>query len=74
MELARWMSPLVSARVVACACAANPIAVAIPCHRVVRSDGDLGGYRWGIARKCELIRKEAMVASITKMRTSIPQD
>jgi O-6-methylguanine DNA methyltransferase len=55
------MSPLVSARVVACACAANPIALAIPCHRVVRSDGDLAGYRWGIARKRELIRKEAMV-------------
>jgi len=60
MELARWMSPLASARVVACACAANPIAVAIPCHRVVRSDGDLAGYRWGIERKRELIRKEAM--------------
>ena len=61
MELARWMSPLVSARVVACACAANPIALAIPCHRIVRSDGDPAGYRWGIARKRELIRKEAMV-------------
>ena len=61
MELARWMSPLVSARVVACACAANPIALAIPCHRVVRSDGDLAGYRWGIARKRELIRKEAVL-------------
>src|SRR6516164_5445016 len=60
MELARWMSPLASARVVACACAANPIAVANPCHRVVRSDGDLAGYRWGIERKRELIRKEAM--------------
>jgi AraC family transcriptional regulator of adaptative response/methylated-DNA-[protein]-cysteine methyltransferase len=59
-ELARWISPLTSARVVAGACAANPIALAIPCHRVVRSDGDLAGYRWGIERKCELIRKEAM--------------
>jgi O-6-methylguanine DNA methyltransferase len=59
-ELARWMSPLASVRVVAGACAANPIALAIPCHRVVRSNGDLAGYRWGIERKRELIRKEAM--------------
>ena len=59
-ELARWISPLTSARVVAGACAANPIALAIPCHRVVRSDGDLAGYRWGIERKRDLIRKEAM--------------
>jgi hypothetical protein len=40
---------------------ANPIALAIPCHRVVRTDGDLAGYRWGIERKVELIRKEAIV-------------
>jgi AraC family transcriptional regulator of adaptative response/methylated-DNA-[protein]-cysteine methyltransferase len=60
MELARWISPLASPRAVAGACAANPIALAIPCHRVVRSDGDLAGYRWGIERKRELIRKEAM--------------
>jgi AraC family transcriptional regulator, regulatory protein of adaptative response / methylated-DNA-[protein]-cysteine methyltransferase len=60
MELARWISPLASARAVAGACAANPIALAIPSHRVVRSDGDLAGYRWGIDRKRELLRKEAM--------------
>jgi len=60
MGLARWISPLTSARVIAGACAANPIALAIPCHRVVRSDGDLAGYRWGIERKRELIRREAM--------------
>ena len=59
-ELARWISPLASARVIAGACAANPIALAIPCHRVVRADGDLAGYRWGIERKRELIRREAM--------------
>jgi len=58
-ELAHWISPLASARAVAGACAANPIALAIPCHRVVCSNGDLAGYRWGIARKRELIRKEA---------------
>jgi O-6-methylguanine DNA methyltransferase len=60
MELARWISPVASARVIAGASAANPIALAIPCHRVVRTDGDLAGYRWGIERKRELIRKEAM--------------
>ncbi len=46
-------------RAVAKACAANPVAVAIPCHRVVRCDGGLGGYRWGIARKRALIAREA---------------
>jgi AraC family transcriptional regulator of adaptative response/methylated-DNA-[protein]-cysteine methyltransferase len=46
-------------RAVAGACAANAIAVAIPCHRVVRQDGDLSGYRWGIARKRELMAREA---------------
>jgi AraC family transcriptional regulator, regulatory protein of adaptative response / methylated-DNA-[protein]-cysteine methyltransferase len=60
MELARWIGYPASARVVAGACAANPIALAIPCHRVVRTDGDLAGYRWGIERKRELIRKEGM--------------
>lgn len=58
-ELARWIGPLVSPRVVAGACGANPIALAIPCHRVVRRNGDLAGYRWGVERKRELIRKEA---------------
>ena len=60
MDLSRWVHPTASARVVAGACAANPIALAIPCHRVVRTDGDLAGYRWGIERKRELIRREAM--------------
>jgi AraC family transcriptional regulator of adaptative response/methylated-DNA-[protein]-cysteine methyltransferase len=46
-------------RAVARACAANPLAVAIPCHRVVRTDGSLSGYRWGIARKRELLMREA---------------
>ena len=60
MELARWISPLLSARVIAGACASNPIALAIPCHRVIRTNGDLAGYSWGIERKRELIRREAM--------------
>lgn len=49
-------------RAVAAACAANPVAVLIPCHRVVRSDGALGGYRWGLARKKELLNRERRAA------------
>jgi AraC family transcriptional regulator of adaptative response/methylated-DNA-[protein]-cysteine methyltransferase len=58
-EIARRIGAPKAVRAVAGACAANPLAVVIPCHRVVRSDGNLSGYRWGAARKRELLAKEA---------------
>ncbi len=58
-ELAKRIGAPNAVRAVASACAANTLAVVIPCHRVVRQDGSLSGYRWGIARKKALIEKEA---------------
>jgi AraC family transcriptional regulator of adaptative response/methylated-DNA-[protein]-cysteine methyltransferase len=57
-EIAARIDAPKSVRAVAQACAANPVAVAIPCHRVVRSDGALSGYRWGVERKRALLDKE----------------
>ncbi len=57
-EVARAIGQASSARAVASACASNPVAVAIPCHRVVRGTGDLGGYRWGTERKKALLEME----------------
>lgn len=57
-ELARRIGAPRSARAVAQACGANPLAVAIPCHRVVRGNGDLAGYRWGVERKRTLLERE----------------
>ncbi|MFN3310334.1 MAG: methylated-DNA--[protein]-cysteine S-methyltransferase [Thermomonas sp.] len=58
-EIAAAIGQPNAVRAVAAACAANPLAVAIPCHRVVRSDGGLSGYRWGVARKRALLAREA---------------
>lgn len=62
-DIARRIGSPQSVRAVASACAANPIAIAIPCHRVVRLDGSLSGYRWGIDRKSELLRRERFLKS-----------
>ncbi len=58
-EIAQRIGLPKAVRAVASACGANRLAVAIPCHRVVRSDGNLAGYRWGIARKQALLEREA---------------
>jgi AraC family transcriptional regulator, regulatory protein of adaptative response / methylated-DNA-[protein]-cysteine methyltransferase len=58
-ELAQRIGEPTAVRAVAQACAENAIAIAIPCHRVVRSDGAFSGYRWGLDRKRALLNKEA---------------
>ena len=57
-EIAKKIGRPSAVRAVAQACAANSLAIAIPCHRVVKTDGGLSGYRWGVARKQELLARE----------------
>lgn len=57
-ELARRIGAPSAVRAVARACASNPLALVVPCHRVVRTDGSLSGYRWGVERKRELLERE----------------
>jgi AraC family transcriptional regulator, regulatory protein of adaptative response / methylated-DNA-[protein]-cysteine methyltransferase len=58
-EIAHSLGRPKSARAVSRACATNPVSLIIPCHRVIRKDGGLGGYRWGIERKRSLLKTEA---------------
>jgi AraC family transcriptional regulator of adaptative response/methylated-DNA-[protein]-cysteine methyltransferase len=62
-EIAEALGQPTAARAVARACATNPVSVVIPCHRVVRGDGDLGGYRWGLERKRALLDQEKNTAA-----------
>ncbi len=57
-EVAETIGNPAAVRAVAGACAKNPVALAVPCHRVVRADGSLSGYRWGVARKKVLLERE----------------
>lgn len=65
-EVAQAIGAPRGARAVARACASNRLAIMVPCHRVVREDGSLGGYRWGLARKRRLLAREAEVVPQAK--------
>ena len=67
-QVAQRIGSPTSVRAVAQACASNTLAVAIPCHRVVRSDGALSGYRWGVERKRELLLRENESLSSSSQR------
>jgi AraC family transcriptional regulator, regulatory protein of adaptative response / methylated-DNA-[protein]-cysteine methyltransferase len=62
-ELARMIEQPRAVRAVARSCAANPVSLAVPCHRVIGSGGDLTGYRWGVPRKKALLDREREAAS-----------
>jgi AraC family transcriptional regulator of adaptative response/methylated-DNA-[protein]-cysteine methyltransferase len=64
--LAEQIGASKAVRAVAQACAANPIAVAVPCHRAVKCNGELAGYRWGIERKRTLLNREAKNLAVEK--------
>jgi AraC family transcriptional regulator of adaptative response/methylated-DNA-[protein]-cysteine methyltransferase len=63
-DVAKAIKQPSAVRAVANACATNPVAIAIPCHRVVRSNGEMGGYRWGLERKKALLEIEAAGAAV----------
>ena len=67
-EVAAAIGRPTAVRAVARACATNPVALVIPCHRVIREDKSLGGYRWGLERKKQLLKRESAQRSTSKSR------
>lgn len=59
-QVAKSLGEPRSVRAVARACATNPVSIVVPCHRVIRTDGKLAGYRWGLSRKEKLLEREQM--------------
>ena len=68
-QVARSIGKPTAIRAVARACATNPVSVVVPCHRVVREDGNLAGYRWGLERKRQLLDHETAQKSLTKAKS-----
>jgi len=69
-EIAQAVGAPGAARAVARACATNPVALVVPCHRVIRGDGELAGYRWGVARKGALLGRERRQAELPANSTT----
>ena len=69
-QVAKALGKPSAVRAVARACATNPVSIVVPCHRVVRSDGNLAGYRWGIARKQTLLERERNVGNAKVSRVA----
>jgi AraC family transcriptional regulator of adaptative response/methylated-DNA-[protein]-cysteine methyltransferase len=69
-EVARRVGSPSAVRAVANGCAKNPVALVVPCHHVIRKDGGLGGYRWGLERKEALLAKESERAKVSKFAVS----
>lgn len=70
-EIARRLEAPKAARAVARACGSNPVAVAVPCHRAVRVDGGMGGYRWGLPRKRALLDRECIGMGLNHMNKHV---
>ncbi len=73
-EVARAIGSPKAVRAVANACGANTEAITVPCHRVVCSNGKLGGYRWGVARKEALLKKEGVKFPLTPRLSTRPSN
>jgi len=70
-QVARAIGKPTAIRAVARACATNPVSVVVPCHRVVREDGNLAGYRWGVERKLALLQHESASRAEKKQRKAV---